>query len=370
MYPASAAFYQAMTADHAVVTQVNIYSPAGSFVLGPIPVTDGSVTIDRTQANRRTCNVTLALTNLSWAPTTYQHPLSPFSGNGMVISSGVAYGDGTTEVVPVGTFAIIEADLTDSGTDLQAVVQGADMSWIIGQRGFSTAFSVGAGQDVSATIQQLVSYFVPNITYNIASTTGSSTPPTNFTQGSDPWSAALQIANGYGYELFFDVNNICTGYPTPVPNTLPVVWDFNEGANNSASVLARTLTRNGVYNDFVVVSSATTVSPPIQGEVTITDTTSPLYIFGPLGDVPFFTSNEVVTTTGQCIAAAASLANQQAGAYDLLTITSWPIPLFDIDDVVQVNRARLGLSGALYVVDQIQHQFRHDGQTTLTCRAV
>src|SRR5919106_895075 len=96
MYSVSARFLQRLAEDHTVATRVQLFLTTGQVV--DLEHTGGSVTVDRSQAIRRTCTVTIA--DPSLIPRTPSDQLATY-GARLRIARGVEYGDGSDELVPV-----------------------------------------------------------------------------------------------------------------------------------------------------------------------------------------------------------------------------------------------------------------------------
>src|SRR5215470_15942698 len=127
MYPEpTPGFITALSYSHQVATTVQLFRTDGSMEV--LPHTGGSVTVDRGQAARRTCTVTLADTSL--IPRTPADKLSVY-GAQLVISRGL-YMAGQPVTVPIGRFRIDEVSgdpdvgpVTITGTSLEAIVSDA-----------------------------------------------------------------------------------------------------------------------------------------------------------------------------------------------------------------------------------------------------
>jgi hypothetical protein len=139
-----------------------------------------------------------------------------------------------------------------------------------------------------------------------------------------------------------------------------------------------TYTRDGIYNDFILTGTGTQNAPgsssgssaPVIAEAMDTNAQSPTYVYGPMGDIPSFVQTNLVTSSSQAQEAADNdLALSLAKAVSI-SINTPPNPIFDIDDVVTVNRARLGLFNTKVVLDTITHVVSWQDTTVLTGRIV
>ena len=123
MQPISPAFKAAVRAGYRRYVVGNILA-SGLVVLENVPISDGTVTINRNAAQRRVISVTVATTD-AVIPINETDPLTPF-GNEISIGAGwidpatgapyVIPATGLTELVPMGIFPMTTVDETDSGT--------------------------------------------------------------------------------------------------------------------------------------------------------------------------------------------------------------------------------------------------------------
>lgn len=101
MYPVSDRFLATLVESHSPIVLVQLFGTDGSVTA--LDVTGGSVSVDRANTVRRTCSVTI--TDLDTIPRTAKAQLNT-SGAQLRISRGIAYSDGTTELVPLGLFRL------------------------------------------------------------------------------------------------------------------------------------------------------------------------------------------------------------------------------------------------------------------------
>ncbi|WP_234422369.1 DUF5047 domain-containing protein, partial [Streptomyces sp. NRRL F-6674] len=149
VYPVSERFLARLAESHEVVTRVQLMLTDGQVI--DVPHTGGSVTVDRGQAIRRTCTVTCP--DPALLPRTPADQLATY-GSRLLISRGVAYGDGSTELVPLGLFRLdsVDGDVSEGPVQLQ----GKDLSACVADDKFVAPYSasgtvVGA---VTALIQR------------------------------------------------------------------------------------------------------------------------------------------------------------------------------------------------------------------------
>jgi hypothetical protein len=103
VYAVSARFLQTIVEDHVPATEVILFRADGK--VEALDHIGGSVQVDRGSQCRRTCTVTVA--DITLIPRTPTDKLSIY-GATLRISRGVAYSDGTKELVPLGVFRVDE----------------------------------------------------------------------------------------------------------------------------------------------------------------------------------------------------------------------------------------------------------------------
>lgn len=395
-----------------VASKLTVYS-AGAPTSVTLPVSVLSVTVDRNSEFRRQGSITVQV--VPSIPPPEILPINPASllapfGNEVFIEIGIAslpQGGKHSEVqtwVPLGLFAIATSTVDDTVTDLTVTLDVYDRSWVIAQRAFLQpsnfpATPSGNFVDEITALLNKVWGTNPPLSYNIVPTTAT-VPVASYGQGSDPWQAALDMANAVGYELFFDPNGVVTGYPIPNPADQPIFWNFTDdetaiyGAGGAGSgggsaqllgspfstpvATAITMTRDGIYNDVFITGTGTSNAPasstgnsqPVLASAADTNPNSATYVNGGMGDVPQFVSTNLPTTSAQAQEMANNDLQAALSAAWQISITIPPNPTFDIDQVVTVTRPRVGLNKVKMVIDTIDYQVSYGDTCTVTGRVV
>ena len=369
----------------------------------------GSVTVDRNSNQRRTGNISLVLDPTIPPPTLM--PVSPSSllapfGTEIYLEVGITSTGNLANIqwVPLGLFTIITSDADDTVNNLVVTLDLQDRSWVIADRKLKTPYNFPATpsgnfvDEIEALLNQVWNQQqgVAPLEFNIVPT-DATVPVASYNQGSDPWQACLDMAAAIGYELFFNAYGVVTGYPVPNPLTQPVIYNFTDdqaaitglGGTGSAALFGGAystpiavqigMTRSGIYNDVIIQGTGTAnmpqytgvgtqaSGPPILAEAAVTDPSNAMYIGGAMGDVPNFVSSSLVTASGAQQMANTDLQVALSSAWTC-TLTSAPNPILDVDDVVSVTRPRVGLSGALMVIDTITHAIRYADSMAVTGR--
>lgn len=376
-----------------------------------VPVSTVEVTVTRNAQTRRTASITAEV--LPTIPVTPLMPVSPSAvlapfGNEIYVRTGIAPGGKVDTVVwtPLGLFVIATSTASDSTVDTTYTLDLYDRSWVIAQRLFKTPYNVPAvtGNFVTEIKHLLKSVWgsYPPLRFKIANTTAK-VPRSVFNAGSNPWTAAQQLANSVGYELFFNATGAVVGYPTPTPAVGTAIWNFtdtvdavtgNVGGTGSATLYGDaystpttcvvTMTRDQIYNDVVITGAGPYTAPnagttattagfgtaPVVGEAKTTTPKSAMSVNGPVGDVPEFVSSNFITASTQAVVAAENYLKASLSDAWQVSISCPPNPVFDIDDVVTVTRPRLGLTKTRLVIDSITHHLSYATLTVVTGRVV
>lgn len=380
--------------NYKLLPQLQVFQQ-GTLLNFTLPISSGTVTVDRNSATRRTADITIEVIPTvppnPILPVTTAAPLAPF-GNEVLLSVATQSATGVvSSYIPMGLFTIVTSTITDSTTDFAVTLHCYDRAWTIAQRKLKTPYTIpnaGATSDFPSQLRFLLNTVwgsnLPALNYNIfVPPLGAPTAPmASYNEGEDPWSAALDMATALGYELFFDVNGTVTAFPIPgPPNTASwpaTVWTYTENTANAPKQIVDTFTRDGIYNDFIISGTGTTNAPstnastatPVRAEAQDTNPNSPTYISGPFGDVPQFGYSNLVTTAPQATSASQNALAASLSSAHQVSASVPANPLFDIDDVAAFNRARLSMAGTRVVADTLKLTIRHDDSTTFTGRVV
>jgi len=396
-----------------VASKLTVYSK-GAPTSVTLPVSVLSVTVDRNSEFRRQGSITVQV--VPSVPPPAILPINPLSllapfGNEVFIEIGIAStptSGGKSEVstwVPLGLFAIATSTVQDTTIDLAVTLDVYDRSWVIAQRAFLKPYNFPATPsgnfvaEITALLNQVWGDTNPPLIYNIVPTSAT-VPVASYGQGSDPWQAALDMANAVGYELFFDTNGVVTGYPIPVPATQPIFWNFTDdetsiyGAGGAQSgggsaqlngspystpvATTITMTRDGIYNDVFITGTGTSNAPytasgtsqPVLASAADTNPNSATYIDGGMGDIPQFVSTNLPTTSAQAQEMANNDLQAALSSAWQISIDIPPNPIFEIDQVVTVTRPRVGLNKVKMVIDTIDFQVSYADTCTVTGRVV
>lgn len=387
MQSMSTRWLPAMQADElTIVSYGEVWSPpaggnpAGSF-LGRFQVTTGSLTIDATNAIRRTAqNVTLVpypTDSLEGYPPGLTVPnvntdlLFP-RGNEMILYKGCRYSDGTSEVATLGRLLMEDVEIYRSGsTGLYITLNGRDRGGTIGRAKFTVPYATDGVSTLDVQLRTLINAVVPNLTYAI---TPSAFVPAamNFNIGDDPWTSALTLAASGGYELFPDPQGIITARPVLDPRTLPIVaiYDTTDTTHSIVTSIQRSLVTTAVPNVIIATSQGSGVATPLISYWWDSDSASPSFYNStvpvPGSNMTSLPSNQgtypttVATITGAAattqlqndtIAAAAGLSTK--GTFETIDLKIRDNPAHDVEDVITANDPAALITPKNYCLDTV-----------------
>lgn len=351
----STRFEAALRQSHTLYEYVDIITPSN--VTTHLSVTVGTVTADRSAQFRRSAQVTCFDPTGTLTPSTAKSALTPF-GTVMRAYSGIQYTDGTTEVYPLGVFRLSEVDVTESSptsaSGLSISITAYDLSRTISRNKFTTAYVIPAGTLVVSAIKTLVYRTFPEATFDSIDHTMTTPYALAYAAGDDPWQACIDLALSIGCDVYFDVNGqVVVAPPADIQALSSPVFGFIEGDGNTMTDITAIYTDDPGYNGVIVIGASTgTGATAVQGSAWDNNPGSPTYQYGPYGQVPQIVNDTNITTVAAANAAAASLLNSMLGFVTQTDITTWTNPALEIDDVVQVERARVSATGS-YIVDMV-----------------
>ena len=346
MFPVSGRFLDAIRGgQYRLVLQADVYY-SGNYVT-TIPLTGGSVTIDRTAHVRRSCSVTIG--NPAFIPLFTASALSPY-GSELRIYMGIEYPSEVFDLVPMGIFEVYSITWdeqsgslpTVTGYDYGKKIDDAVLAHAVDRSGYDAmnllaAFiqnEVEADLIIDSTLQ----------TYNL---------PGGTSMDGNRWDLIQQVLDPMGAEGFFDVHGNFIVQPVPSVTAATtdddVDWTIDCGADGVLVSAQHTISREGVYNFVTATGTSTndTGDPPI-GYAADTNPTSPTYwgpsssipngpfIFTPFGDVVLRYENSNMTTNAQCAAAAQAQLAGVIGVNKSLDLSAIPNPALDAGDIVKV----------------------------------
>jgi hypothetical protein len=376
MWPVSQKFLNTFYRTHKRVIVANVCKFDGTVVQQLRTVVDGTVTVDETQATRRTLSLTIESQghNLDdLIPRVETDLLNPASSHEIRIYRGIDYQDGSPdELVPLGVFQMSKPQITEktakSGTvSYEIVVTGYDRSSWIARLAWITPYTIEQGTNlrdaVIAAVENRVG--VGTLRFNVVTTTATVQYTVwGLTTGSadNPWTDLTSLVSAFGYEIFFDVTGTFVMREIAYADTtLPAnIGEFEEGVNCTTTAIELTLDETQEYNGVICIARGKGIAvAPVQAEAWDTDPNSPTYYLGPWGKVPYVFVTHAFPVFGQTNAEAVAQAQIVAQAMLLrllqqlngVSVSSIPVPFLQEGDVVSLKRSSMGIeAGSKYVI--------------------
>lgn len=348
MRPVSTQFLDLIGKSHRVATEATLYPADGTDPV-PVPVIDGTVTLDASAAVRGRCDIQVA--DPDWIPTVAGDRLSPF-GAELELRRGLYLPDGTTETVALGRFGIEDAEITDDGTGATVRVTALDRAERVSKAKFEDAYQVDAGTDFTDAILDIVSTAFAAVEtaegFDTASSLALGVPVTAL-PGDDAWEFAQGLATTIGQRLYFDGDGLLTLRPY---SDSQVVTEITEGENGVLLTVSRQWSRTSSFNRVIVTGETAQDDTTYRGEATDTDPASPTFYGGPFGNVPEFRTYPQITSDSHAQDVAEAILAQEIGAPSNVSFGMIPNPALEPDDTVLISRPSIGINEA-HVIDSL-----------------
>lgn len=362
MITTSLQFQAALNASHQMVTGVEV-TFNGILQQVDLAVTDGEVTISN-ELIRRSANITVVDPTGALTPAATNDLIMPL-GTEITLYRGIKFPDNTIETVRLGIFGIDDVQIEDSGANMSLRIDLFDRAKKVQRADFTSDYTIPSGTNYVDAIRNILIDGFPQIQINFPVLTDT-TPNIIFQHNTDRWKAAVDMATDIGYDLFFDNNGVCI-----MRFALRPVWPialFTEGETGNLLDIRKRYNRDGIYSHVIVSGETTDNTVPVRAEAVDNDPQSPTYYLGPFGDVPYFYTSQLITTTQQAQATALGLLSRVSGILEGLEFNALPNPALDVSDIINVKRA-LSKVDANYGVEKISLPLTQDRAMFVTCRS-
>ena len=330
MYPVSERFLARLAESHRIATRVQLFLTTGEVV--DLEHTGGSVTVDRGQAIRRTCSVTVA--NPSVIPRTPTDQLATY-GARLRIARGIDYGDGSQpELVPLGVFRLdsVDGDVSEGPVTLQ----GKDLSACVADDRLTAPYS--ATGTVVGAVTALIQRSLPDAAVISELAEDVVIGARTFDVEADPWAAAQEIAATAGAEVYANADGVFVIATLPDLLGVDPVWAVEAIEGGVYIKGNRAMTSDKVHNGILARGENTSENvPPVSWLATDDDPGSPTYWDGPFGRRPDFYSSSTLTTLAACQQAAMLKLRQAKTPNATGDISALPNPALEPGDVIRVT---------------------------------
>ncbi|HEX5543675.1 MAG TPA: DUF5047 domain-containing protein [Micromonospora sp.] len=325
MYDVSDTFLDALRGPHAVSVQLDIWYD-GALLLENVEILGGAVTVGSGAGARRTLDVTLADAGLWDTVNVLGAELRPYRG--------VRYPSGVVEQVPLGVFGLDSMSVQMApGGGLQ--VRSAPDRWARVQRAqFENPKTSVRTNKITTEIYRLVSEAVTFDSTSLLTT--DTTVVGAVVWDRDRSAAVVDLAESIGAEVFFDPDGNLVIRDVPLLSQVPV-WSVDAGASGVMLGGDMTRDRSRMYNVVVASMAAVDGRTPFAPQTAAdTDTTSPTYVGGPFGRVPYFYSSPTFRSPTQALLAARAKLLQLKAVNAQVNLSSAVNPALDRGDVITV----------------------------------
>lgn len=372
MSRASDRFLLEVRRSHTVWSYVDVISPDQE--VRRLVAVDGEVNVDRTAQYRRAARIDCIDPEGVFVPDGSSGILTPY-GTEVRPYRGVRYSDGTVEVYPLGVFRIssgtfTEASSSSASSGVRIQLNMFDRSRTVSRDRFTNTYVIASGTNILSAIKLILGRTFPDLEYDTITTSLTTSAPTVYATGDDPWIAVTELATSIGCEIYFNTDGwIVIAPPTDIDSLPAPDFSYIEGARNTMTDLQSVYSDEPGFNGVIVTGeSAGDELPPVRAEAWDNEPSSPTYRLGPYGEVPQFVQDSNVKTTAAAQAMADSILKGMLGFSSQLSVTAWVNPVLEAGDVVQVERAKLHVTG-LYTVDAFTVPLRKDGSQNLRLRS-
>jgi hypothetical protein len=323
-----------------VVTAVAVLNTDGSVkdYLTDI-IAGGSVTIDATSENLRTCSFSCLDPAGTLTPQMSSGGQLAPDGVEVQIFAGYLF-ENTVTMYSQGIFRITECDVTTSNTAPGPVltVTGSDRSIRISTNLFANAYAIAKGTSIPQAVLDILSQQAPWCTTTNIYPSTATIAAQAYQPGDDPWQAIQEVCAAGGLLAFFDREGILTVIEDPSANPTKPTALFIDGAANTVTSVTRTSSNSPGYNGVIVtgqsLSNSTTV---ISGSAYDSNPQSATYYLGPYGKVPAPPIQaSTATTNAQAATMAHALLPQVLGLTLQVVVDTVPCFWLDAYDLIYV----------------------------------
>lgn len=298
-----------------------------------IPILGGDVELDANADVRGTVDLT---TDGSMWPDTATSLLAPY-GNEVHIARGIEFGGGEREWVSQGYFRIYSSAQDDAPRKGPIRIAGRDrMSGIIDAK-LTSPIQFPEDTSVQTVFDTLVGEVYPTAVVEFDFTATAVTFPGSHILEDDRYAFLLDVVKSLGKVMYWDYEGKLQVRDAPAPTIGSVVFDVNHGADGVLVSMARTRSRDGVFNAVVVTGEAPGDEAAVRSVARDMNSSSPTYWLGPFGQVPRFYSSSFITTNEQAGVAASALLARNLGLPYHVDFTLVPNPALEPLDVVRVS---------------------------------
>lgn len=336
-------------------------------------VEDGTVTVDATSNVRRTLDLTLPTSEVTW------NALDTVGGE-ITVQRAVKFGGGSIEWCPLGVF-IVDTDQIGYSPGDPISISGAPDRWGKVQKNglppdqLASVPSNKVWQEIQRLVEGAWSVTYPFPGWAQLDKSATDKVGSLLYDGSQGGreSAILQYCTDNALEVFFDATGLAVLRPVPQLTTASVsVWTVDAGVAGVMLGADRTRDRTKVANVIIVSTSASDVT---FAAVEVKNTTSgdPLAIDGPLGYQAIEYSSPTLRNSAQARKAGRAMLAKALGVAKQLTLESVQNDALDAGDVITALLPKIDRNTArpseVHIIDTITMPLAPSGVQEIATRS-
>lgn len=339
----------------------------GVVVAANVPIIDGGEEYDASLSvpERVTISVPRVADGVNWTPTLASSPLAAF-GQRLRIQLGVGIGQDGVEWFDRGEFVINQSDVDGDRVTVQAV----GLLALVDEARLVSPF-----QPTGTFVSTLRGLVEPALTLAVSAALVDRAVPTGINFDEDRLGAVQELLDAWPARMLTQPDGTLLIYPDADPAVASyALLSKNTPASTQRATITRFeggSTRDGAYN-CVVARGTAPDGGQVQGVAYDTSNSATAYggPFNPL-PVPFYFSSPLLTTSGQCQAAAKTiLARKARRAYGRWDSEVVIMPLLTGEDGITVWPTTEAKDSFLTVVDTMTLPYVPNGPQNLTLRSV
>lgn len=299
---------------------------------------DGNVDIDVTRLTRRTFTASVLNPDSIWSPRSDWGGL--FYVNRLIrLYRGIDFGS-ATEMVPVGTFMIDNADVAVERNMSMVVLSGSDLWKKLSKSMFARAKTWDAGTSINTVIDAIadaagIQYRNLDPLTNRAAADRELSKKFSVEQGDNRGDALAALCKAYAIDVYFDTLGRLTTQDFRRPGDSSVVYTYDPNDNNNLITIKSSYTDSNLYN-VVLVLGTKDKDNIIVARVSDTDPTSVTNI-SRLGERVFKYESENIGTQAVADSTAESLFYKHVLINEDITLETICNPAYEGNDVIHVD---------------------------------
>lgn len=293
-----------------------------------LKIIEGEVELDATAEIRGTGSLEIAA---AW-PTVRDLSLASY-GSEVYLERGAETGAGGTLWAPLGYYRIGEVSQEDAAYGPLSLSLEDRMATIIDSR-FLAPRQWQQGDTVGSIVDEVVLEIYPDAEIRFDDDSDLSELGRSIVVEESRYEVLETLARGIGKIFYWDAEGVLV-FETPPDESEPV-WVVGSGPSGVQVEVARTLSRENVYNAVVAIGEGADERPPVRAVAYNAQESSPTFFGGPFGRIPRFYASPFITTELQAENAAVSLLRQSLGAPFEVELAAVPNPALKPYDPIRV----------------------------------